>query len=158
MRALADQAGRSRSTWSSFSAGCCRVSKSRAGLGFRRQRPAETAALAAFDAARLTQIVVGVVGNARDAMPQGGTLRIEVKQAPATVEIVVADDGIGIPHENVPWAFEPYFTTKRGHAGLGLATARVLLAAGGGAIKLESDFGAGTTVSIVLPAAGAAKT
>ena len=112
-------------------------------------------AVVAFDAARLTQVLIGVVANARNAMPQGGTLRIEVKRAPETVEIVVSDDGIGIPHENVAWVFEPYFTTKRGHAGLGLATARVLLAAGGGAIKLESTFGAGTAVVIALPAADA---
>jgi histidine kinase/DNA gyrase B/HSP90-like ATPase len=120
--------------------------------------PPEGPAVVAFDATRLTQVVVGVVANARDAMPQGGTLRIEVKPGPKTVEIVVSDDGVGIPHENMAWALEPYFTTKRGHAGLGLATARVLLAAGGGAITLESTFGAGTAVAIALPAADAAST
>jgi signal transduction histidine kinase len=120
--------------------------------------PPEEPTVVAFDAARLTQVVVGVVANARDAMPQGGTLRIQVKRAPETVEVVVSDDGVGIPHENVAWVFEPYFTTKRGHAGLGLATSRVLLAAGGGAIKLESTFGAGTAVAIALPAADAAST
>jgi len=120
--------------------------------------PPEEPTVVAFDATRLTQVIIGVVANARDAMPQGGTLRIQVKRAPETVEIVVSDDGIGIPHDNVVWAFEPYFTTKRGHAGLGLATARVLLAAGGGAIKLESTFGAGTAVAIALPTADAAST
>jgi hypothetical protein len=120
--------------------------------------PPEGPAVVAFDATRLTQVVVGVVANARDAMPQGGTLRIEVKPGSKTVEIVVSDDGVGIPHENIAWALEPYFTTKRGHAGLGLATARVLLAAGGGAITLESTFGAGTAVAIALPAADAGST
>jgi hypothetical protein len=116
----------------------------------------DEAAFAAFDAARLTQIVVGTVGNARDAMPQGGTLQLDVKRGPGTIEIVVSDDGIGIAHEHVSRAVEPYFTTKPGHAGLGLPTARVLLAAGGGTIKLESALGAGTTVAIALPAAGVA--
>jgi signal transduction histidine kinase len=117
--------------------------------------PPEEPTVVAFDAARLTQVVIGVVANARDAMPQGGTLRIQVNRTPQAVEVVVSDDGVGIPHENVAWVFEPYFTTKRGHAGLGLATARVLLAAGGGAIKLESTFGAGTAVAIALPATDA---
>jgi signal transduction histidine kinase len=115
-------------------------------------------ALAVFDTARLTQILVGIVGNARDAMPQGGTLRLDVKRRPAAVEIVVSDDGIGMEQESVAQAFEPYFTTKPGHAGLGLATARVLLAAGGGTIKLESAHGAGTAVAIALPAAEVAPT
>jgi signal transduction histidine kinase len=113
----------------------------------------EEPALATFDAARLTQIVVGIVGNARDAMPNGGTLHVDVKRGERTMEIVVSDDGIGMAHEQVSRAFEPYFTTKPGHAGLGLATARVLLAAGGGTIQLESALGAGTTVAITLPAA-----
>ena len=116
----------------------------------------EDPALAVFDTARLTQILVGLVGNARDAMPDGGTLRLEVKRRPGAIEIVVSDDGIGMEHESVAQAFEPYFTTKPGHAGLGLATARVLLSAGGGTIKLESALGAGTAVAIALPAADVA--
>jgi hypothetical protein len=75
--------------------------------------------VAAFDAERLAQIVIGLVGNARDAMPQGGTLRIDVERQPEAIEIVISDDGIGMSHEHVGRAFEPYFTTKRGHAGLG---------------------------------------
>src|SRR6266540_2560595 len=52
--------------------------------------------VATFDAERLTQIVIGVVGNARDAMPHGGTLRIDVERRPQTIEIVVSDDGVGM--------------------------------------------------------------
>jgi Histidine kinase-, DNA gyrase B-, and HSP90-like ATPase len=111
-----------------------------------------------FDPARLTQIVIGLISNARDAMPTGGTLQIRVEQRPSAAQIVITDDGVGMSHEDVARAFEPHYTTKPGHAGLGLATARVLLAADGGALRLESALGSGTTVAIVLPAADAATT
>jgi two-component system cell cycle sensor histidine kinase/response regulator CckA len=105
------------------------------------------------DRAQLEQVLVNLAVNARDAMPEGGTLAIAVGKAPDGVRITVVDDGAGMPEEVRDRAFEPFFTTKdpgQG-TGLGLATVHGIVTDSGGTVDIESAPGHGTTVTIFLP-------
>ncbi len=115
------------------------------------------AARVPIDAGQLEQVLLNLAVNARDAMPDGGTLRFEV--APdgasdqATVELVVADTGCGMSSDVMERAFEPFYTTKRhaGGTGLGLSTCRGIVERAGGRMHCDSSPGVGTQISIVLP-------
>ncbi len=120
------------------------------------------------DPAQIEQILVNLAVNARDAMPTGGTLSIDTTNAdleendaanPALgpgryVRVRVSDTGSGMPPEVLDRAFEPFFTTKPQGAGtgLGLATVYGIAASAGGDIRLYSEPGIGTTLTILLPA------
>ena len=120
-----------------------------------------------MDPAQVQQILLNLVLNARDAMPDGGRITVSTRngmgpcpiggasesQNGQWVELTVADTGEGMDAETVERAFEPFFTTKspgRGN-GLGLATARRLVQQEGGTIMAESQPGTGTRVSMRLP-------
>ena len=118
------------------------------------------------DRAQLEQVVVNLVLNARDAMPEGGTLSIETEALEATaawsqgltpassVVLTVSDTGTGMPDDVREHVFEPFFTTKGpGGGGLGLATVYATVRQAGGRIRLQSTPGHGTSVRIVLPVA-----
>jgi CheY-like chemotaxis protein len=111
---------------------------------------------------------VNLVVNARDALPQGGTITITTRSQTfdeadcrarldvspgAHVLLSVSDDGLGMPPEVKARAFEPFFTTKGPGKGTGLGLAMVYGAVkqAGGAIELDSEPGRGTTVTILLP-------
>ncbi|MBW2700512.1 MAG: PAS domain S-box protein [Deltaproteobacteria bacterium] len=118
------------------------------------------------DSGRLGQVLMNLVVNARDAMPQGGSLRIEthsldldpsanfpaLKPGPH-VMLSVTDSGSGMYEAVREHAFEPFFTTKPGAqgTGLGLSTAYSVIRQFHGDIQLESKTGHGTTVRILLP-------
>jgi two-component system NtrC family sensor kinase len=107
------------------------------------------------DAAQIEQVILALVMNALDAMPQGGNLWIvtSFSHEPDHVRIVVRDDGAGIPPEILPRIFEPFLTTKetgRG-VGLGLAISHSILERHNGSIAVESDVGRGTTFTVTLP-------
>jgi len=96
-----------------------------------------------------------VVVNAAEAMPAGGTVKITARNGEANgpaVIIAVQDSGAGIDENDIGKIFDPYFTTKDGASGLGLATAYSVIGAHGGLIEIESSPGKGTLVSITLPA------
>jgi PAS domain S-box-containing protein len=102
-----------------------------------------------------------LVQNARDAMPDGGTVTITTGRSPGgDATITVTDDGRGMPPDVLKRAFEPFFSAKAGSrtAGLGLATAHGVVTQAGGEITLASEPGQGTTAMIRLPAAGQART
>jgi PAS domain S-box-containing protein len=106
------------------------------------------------DRTKMEQVLLNLVVNARAAMPDGGTLRIETGNADGAVTLSVADDGHGMEPEVAQRAFEPFFTTRpKGQGvGLGLATAYGAVTDAGGTIHIQSAPGAGTTVHIRLPA------
>ena len=105
------------------------------------------------DRAQLEQVLVNLAVNARDAMPDGGTLSIAVAGVADGVRITVVDDGTGMLEEVRDRAFEPFFTTKdpgQG-TGLGLATVHGIVTDSGGTVDIESAPGQGTSVTIFLP-------
>ncbi len=102
----------------------------------------------------LMQVVLNLLLNALDAMPAGGTLRIEVGTAGGQVALRVRDTGSGMDRSVLARCFEPLFTTKepgRG-TGLGLSISRDIARAAGGDIELHSAPGRGTTAVVTLPA------
>lgn len=107
------------------------------------------------DASQIEQVLLALIMNAMDAMPQGGNLWLTTKFFPEQeqLQVVVRDDGSGIPPEILPRIFEPFLTTKetgRG-VGLGLAVSRSILERHGGSIAVQSEFGRGTTFTVTLP-------
>lgn len=122
-------------------------------------------AIAQADASQLEAAILNLVINARDALPQGGHIRIssEVVDSQADpeladgryVKIVVHDDGIGIDAEVIDKVFDPFFTTKPiGHGtGLGLSMLYGFAGQSGGIARIRSEVGKFTEVSLLLPAA-----
>ncbi len=106
------------------------------------------------DSNQLSQVLVNLLLNAAQAMPQGGTIRITAEKVKFSeqVEIRVSDTGCGIPADVLPRVFEPFFTTKRGKGtGLGLSISQAYVRNHGGEMTVESVPQRGTTVRIVLP-------
>lgn len=106
------------------------------------------------DANQLSQVMVNLLLNAAQAMPEGGTIVVaaEKVQFEEIIELRVSDDGIGIPADILPHVFEPFFTTKRGKGtGLGLSISQAYVRSHGGKITVDSLPGRGTTVRISLP-------
>ena len=105
------------------------------------------------DRSRLEQVLVNLAVNARDAMPQGGVLRISVAGAGDGIEVRVADEGTGMDPEVADRAFEPFFTTKPAGegTGLGLATVHGIVTDSGGEVAIDSAPGSGTVVRFTLP-------
>ena len=105
------------------------------------------------NATALREIVVNLVLNAMDAMPAGGTLTVRTREHAGGAEISVADGGDGVAPEAQPRLFDPFFTTRPGHLGLGLFLARAVVLRAGGRIEVRSAAG-GTVATVWLPAAG----
>jgi signal transduction histidine kinase len=100
------------------------------------------------------RIVLGnLIRNGREAMPHGGRLSVRGRQVDDSVEIDVADTGVGIPPENLSRITEPLYSTKARGLGLGLAIARAILEKNKGSLRLASELGRGTTCTVRLLAA-----
>lgn len=100
------------------------------------------------------RVLLNLVQNAVEAMPQGGTLTLRGRRQAATVQLDISVTGIGIPVEHYPRIFEPLHTTKPGGTGLGLYIVQEVVAAHGGQVAMQSTVGAGTTFTLTLPLAG----
>lgn len=110
------------------------------------------------DRERLEQVVVNILSNAVKYTPRGGHVRLSAQELSGKrVRIMVEDDGVGIPKEDVPRLFERFYRVDKarsreaGGTGLGLAIAKEIIEQHGGKISLASEYGAGTTVTITLP-------
>jgi signal transduction histidine kinase len=101
--------------------------------------------------ADVEQLLLNLIGNARDAMPSGGRLSIRALRAPTRIELSVADNGCGIPAEDLARLEEPFFTTKPSGNGLGLSICRSIVAQMRGKLSLDSEVGRGTLVKVALP-------
>lgn len=102
---------------------------------------------------RFEQILVNLVGNARDAMPEGGSIRLRLWLEPPSVHLEVIDDGEGMTPETQSCMFKPFFTTKppgKG-TGLGLASVKLLVEESSGRIQVESAVGQGTRFKLSFP-------
>lgn len=112
------------------------------------------APLVYIDPGQLEQVLVNLVSNARDAMPDGGSITIRSGQSGDYAELTIADTGDGMDAETAGRVFEPYFTTKGRNAGtgLGLATVDRIVRSSGGTIDVSSEPGVGTTFTLWLPA------
>jgi two-component system sensor histidine kinase HydH len=105
------------------------------------------------DVDRLQQVMMNVLLNAMQAMERGGRLTVALanREDGQSVVLQINDTGTGIAVELLPQVFYPYFTTKQGGTGIGLAISQKIIVDHGGSIELESDPGTGTTVTIQLP-------
>jgi signal transduction histidine kinase len=107
------------------------------------------------DPSHLTQVLLNLMLNGLQAMPEGGTLTLEAKTSNGNFLIAVTDTGSGIAPDNLPRIFEPYFTTSAKGTGLGLAISRGIIEDHGGRITVTSKVGQGARFEISLPLNGA---
>jgi len=105
---------------------------------------------AEVDKDSMTQALVNVVKNGIEAVDRGGKVEISVKSEGGKIRISVLDDGPGI--EDISSAMKPFYTTKDGGTGLGLATSSLILAEHGGELVIESSAGKGCRVDLNFPA------
>src|SRR5690606_35413397 len=105
------------------------------------------------DPNQLEQVLLNLVINAKDAMPRGGVLEVNVFPEGSNAVVCVSDTGTGMDRETQAKAFEPFFTTKQLHlgSGLGLAVSHGIVRQSGGSIEIDSELGKGTTIQIRLP-------
>jgi PAS domain S-box-containing protein len=114
--------------------------------------PEATLGVVRADPGQVEQVIVNLVVNARDALPAGGRVTIETRNADDDwVELVVADDGVGMDESTRSQVFEPFFTTREQGTGLGLASVYGIVHQSGGDVAVESDPGAGATFTVRLP-------
>jgi signal transduction histidine kinase len=107
--------------------------------------------LVMLDEGAFRQALLNLFVNARQAMPMGGEMIVRVQRAQNQVELSVTDTGVGMTPEALERCFDPYFSTKKGGTGLGLATTRRIVEEHDGRIHVVSEPNRGTSFSIVLP-------
>jgi signal transduction histidine kinase/CheY-like chemotaxis protein len=117
-------------------------------------------ALVMGDGSELREVLVNMVFNAVDAMPEGGTLTLSAAEKDSQIEIAISDTGMGMSEEVRSRIFDPFFTTKgKAGLGLGLAVSYGIIRRHEGTVEVESEAGQGTTFRISLPVArGVTKT
>jgi signal transduction histidine kinase len=116
----------------------------------RNGRPVEV------DPDQLKQVIHNIVGNALEVMSSGGVVQIAVQEKGGQMQLEIRDNGPGIPPEELPHIFEPFYTSgKKGGAGLGLAISHRLVEGNGGRLSVGSELGRGTVFTVQFPIAEA---
>lgn len=103
---------------------------------------------------QIQQVLINLILNSFDAMPEGGDLQIKARAAKGGVEILLQDSGPGIPDDRKSNIFEPFFSTKDGGTGLGLTVSYNIITAHGGILELASNNGPGACFRVYLPIGG----
>jgi len=103
------------------------------------------------DEALLSRALLNLVINAQEAMPEGGTLRIDVRPEGAGAVIAVSDSGVGIAEVDREKVLRPFYSTKETGTGLGLSLTQQIIREHGGRLAWESEMGKGTTFRVHLP-------
>ena len=103
------------------------------------------------DEALIRQALLNILINAQQAMPDGGTLDVELRGDENEIVVAVRDTGIGISESDQDRIFRPFFSTKSGGNGLGLSITHRIIGEHGGSMTFQSELGQGTTVTIRLP-------
>lgn len=119
----------------------------------------ETPVMVMYDAQQIEQVLINMIHNAVQSMPNKGTLRIALENLGETARISIQDTGCGIPPEYIMRIFDPFFTTKpEGEGtGLGLSVSYGIIANHRGRIDVESEVGVGTVFRVTLPISQPAK-
>jgi PAS domain S-box-containing protein len=109
-----------------------------------------------IDRIKLEQVLLNLVTNARDAMPSGGNLRVDLSSAnhetgERWVHVEVADSGVGMDADTLRCVFDPFFSTKQQGSGLGLATSHSIVSRGGGTLTATSEVDKGTRFMLQFP-------
>lgn len=127
-----------------------RLSRSQVTVGMTLE---DSCPMVLADADQMSQVLINLIMNAVHAMPDGGTLRVDLAQEKDMVKLTVADTGHGIPRDVVKKVFDPFFTTKEfgKGTGLGLTVVKGIIEEHQGSIVVESEEGKGTTFTIRLP-------
>lgn len=105
------------------------------------------------NATQLEQVLLNLIVNARDAMPIGGRITVRTTRSDQQIQLLIEDNGVGIPQDLIPKIFEPFFTTKEHGKGTGIGLALVdeIIQEWGGRIEVESQWKEGTRFRISLP-------
>ncbi len=105
-----------------------------------------------FDPDQMRRVFLNLIQNSIQAIPsQGGKIEIDTHAPNGCLEISISDTGQGIAQENLEKLFDPFFTTKEKGTGLGLSFVRKIVSAHAGEVRVESNLGKGTKVTVVLP-------
>jgi PAS domain S-box-containing protein len=114
-------------------------------------KPSEAPLFAMLDDALIRATLVNLIVNSIQAMPKGGELMIATRGDRSTIDLTVADTGIGMTDEQLKGVFEPFYTTKSQGMGLGMSYAWKVIQEHKGAILMDSQVGKGTQIRITLP-------
>jgi signal transduction histidine kinase len=133
---------------------CEQVRATHAGIRLAQDIPERMPA--EFDPGQLRRVLINLLNNAAEAMPNGGEITVKAGPERAAFVITIADHGAGIPAEVREHLFEPFVTSKASGSGLGLSLSREIVEAHGGQLELdlEPPVGVGSIFRITLPASG----
>lgn len=149
-----DRAGFTRLSLNQLAEAACNLLQAEHGGLLAMEREFGALPLLAGAPARLSQAIYNVLDNAVRAIGPGGRIRLLTRACDSAVELVVSDDGCGIPDAVMPRIFDPFFSTRGvgGGIGLGLTVVRDVVRAHQGDVRVESREGQGTSVTLRLPA------